>query len=120
MHQYSLRCGFSSFFKRLPHRLVGNRVDDLELHEPVRQKPQGPSDTPGWRIAARHRDQVRLARPIERSISGRLDLLLAMERRLHATQDETLTRFPHGVLVDLQRLGRLLVLPFRTVGVDLQ
>jgi hypothetical protein len=37
------RQGFNSFFKTLPHRLVGNRFDDLQFDDSFGQQPQRPA-----------------------------------------------------------------------------
>lgn len=61
-----MRHGLSWFFsQRPPHRLLGNRVDDVQFDELVGQELEGPDGVPLGRRTAGERDERRLAAGVE-------------------------------------------------------
>ena len=98
MHHILLRCGLSSFFERLAHRLVRERVHVLQLDHPLGQQAQRPARLALGRPGAGQGDQVGLLLAVQ---LARVDPRggLGQQRRLQPLLDEPL---PHP----LDRCGR--------------
>jgi hypothetical protein len=111
MHHCSLRCGFSSFFQSQPDRLVGDRVDDLQLDKLVGQQLHGPHRPPLRRWRAGQGDEPGLGPAVELDLPGRSLPPLAIQGGVEAQFDESLTDPFDGVGADLQGVGDLPVRP---------
>ena len=101
MHQCFLRQGLSAFFQRASHRLVADRLDDLEFDEPVGLELHGPAATAFRRLAADQSDEECLLPAVQ--LCPPAGARLFRESPRQSAFDET----PSGALdrgrVDMQR-----------------
>jgi hypothetical protein len=113
MHHILCRCGLSAFFERLAHRLVGQRVDMAQFHQPPRQQPQRPAAVPRRRGGASQGDQMGLLRAIELGGVDACARAVGPQRRREPVLDKALAQALDGRDPDLKRLGNAAVAPAR-------
>jgi hypothetical protein len=115
MHHIFTRCGLSSFFERLPHRLGTDTVGVLQFHHFLGQQADGPTPSSGRRLATGQGDQVSLLFAIELAAAvPRLGT--AREDSLQALFNEGLTNTINGSQADSKGSADLLIGPGRTTG----
>src|SRR5512135_3222902 len=104
------------FLERPAHRLIGDRVDDLQLDELVGQKLHRPGGTALRRRRAGQGDEPGLGPAVELPRSARAVLRLAAQGRLQALLDEPLADPLDGSDADVEGLGDPVVVPSGSFG----
>jgi hypothetical protein len=115
MHHIFTSHGFSSFFERLPHGLWTGAVGVLQFDQLLGQQANGPTPSPGGRLATGQGDQVGLLFAIELA-AAMPRLGTASEDSLQALFDEGLAHAIDGSQADAKGGADLLVGPGRAGG----
>ena len=105
MHHCFFCHGLSRFFQVLPHRLVGQRLHQSQLHHPVRQQPQIPVAVALGRRRAGQGDQVGFLQVVQLPVPVRLDSVL--QRPLQPVLGKAPLQAEHRALGHVQRFRHL-------------